>query len=201
MPSTNTSRAKRASGGPQSRTPSTTDAKGESIFDLLIADHRLVAAVFDEMKELLEEDEPDAEECKAALMTIDALLTPHARAEERLVYPAFTEGNEDAEDPVAEGYEEHALVHQLMAQIKELTEVDVGWCAKCKVMMDLVEHHVREEEGEQFKAARKGLDGATAIDLGAQFEAAKMEIAQELGLPAPEELQLPKPKRTAPAKA
>ena len=134
-------------------------------------------------------------------MKIDALLTPHARAEERLLYPAFAEGSAEAQDPVAEGYEEHALVHQLMGQLKELPDVSMEWCAKAKVMMDLVEHHVREEEGEQFKAARKGVDRNEAIDLGAQFEALKMEIAQELGLPAPDELELPKPKRSAPAKA
>ena len=92
-------------------------------------------------------------------------------------------------------------MHLLCAQIKELPEVNREWCAKAKVMMDLVEHHVREEEGEQFTAAREGLSREEALDLGAQFEAAKMEIGQELGLPAPDELELPKPKTRAPAKA
>ena len=157
--------------------------------------------MFDDLEEALEKDEPDSAECLELFATIDALLSPHARAEERLVYPAFAQASEDARDPVAEGVEEHALVHLLIAQIKELPEVNQEWCAKAKVMMDLVEHHVREEEGEQFSAARKGVRKADAIDLGAQFEAAKMEIGKELGLPAPEDLDLPAPKRTAPAKA
>jgi hemerythrin superfamily protein len=187
---------------PRTSSPSRAKAtEPDSIFDLLIADHRQVAAVFDELKEELEADEQDAELCRELLGTIDALLTPHARAEERLVYPAFAEGNEDARDPVAEGYEEHALVHLLMGQLKELPDVDEAWCAKAKVMMDLVEHHVREEEGEQFKEARKGLTRDEAMDLGAQFEAMKMEIGEELGLPPPDELELPTPKRSPPAKA
>jgi hemerythrin superfamily protein len=175
--------------------------EGESIFDLLIADHRLVSAVFDQMKELIEEDEPDRDECLELLVKIDALLTPHARAEELAIYPAFKQANEEAGHTVAEAYEEHALVHQLVGQIKAMPEVGEEWRAKVKVMMDLVEHHVREEEGEQFQAARKGLTRDEAMDLGAQFEAAKMEIAEELGLPSPEELDLPRPKRTPPAKA
>lgn len=201
-----TSRAKHTSStsnGPETRpAAAATSTKGEvAIFDLLMADHRLVAAVFDELKELIEEDEPDAEECLRTFAKIDALLTPHARAEERLIYPAFAEASEEAQDPVAEGFEEHALVHLLCAQIKELPDVNREWCAKAKVMMDLVEHHVREEEGEQFTAAREGLSREEALDLAAQFEAAKMEIGQELGLPPPDELELPRPKTRAPAKA
>lgn len=192
----------------RSKTPAPTSSPSRakatepaSIFDLLVADHRQVAAVFDELKEELEAEEKDGERCLELLGTIDALLTPHARAEERLVYPAFTEGNEQARDPVAEGFEEHALVHLLLGQLKELPEVSEEWCAKAKVMMELVEHHVRDEEGEQFREARKGLDRDEAIDLGAQFEALKMEIGEELGLPSPDTLDLPRPKRTPPAKA
>lgn len=176
-------------------------AEGESIFDLLIADHRQVAAVFDELKDVLDQDEPDAGRCRELFATIDALLTPHARAEEQVIYPAFAELSEDAEDPVAEGVEEHALVHLLVSQLKERPDVDKEWCAKAKVMMDLVEHHVREEEGEQFTAARKGVSKEDALDLGAQFEAAKIMIADEQGLPSPDELDLPAPKRRPPAKA
>lgn len=207
--SSSTKTTKRGSAAPSARSNGQNGQKakaaraeeGERIFDLIIADHRLVSAVFDQLKEAMEEDEPDAERCLDLMATIDALLTPHARAEERLIYPAFAQANEEAEDTVAEAFEEHALVHQLVAQIKELPDVNQEWCAKAKVMMDLVEHHVREEEGEQFQAARKAITRDEAIDLGAQFEAGKMEIAEELGLPSPDQLDLPRPKRSAPAKA
>ena len=175
--------------------------EGERIFDLLIADHRLVSAVFDRLKKAMDADEPDEDMCLELMMTIDALLTPHARAEEQIVYPAFAEASEEANDPVNEAFEEHALVHQLVAQIKALPGVNDEWKAKAKVMMDLVEHHVREEEGEQFQKARKAFTRDEAIDLGAQFEAGKLEIAEELGLPSPDTLDLPRPKRTPPAKA
>jgi hemerythrin superfamily protein len=189
------------SNGQSGRSRAASSEESERIFDLLIADHRLVSAVFDQLKEAIEEDEPDAATCMELLTTIDALLTPHARAEERLIYPAFAQAGDEGKDTVAEAFEEHALVHQLMAEIKALPDVGDEWRAKAKVMMDLVEHHVREEEGEQFEAARKAITREEAIDLGAQFEAGKMEIAEELGLPSPDQLDLPRPKRSAPAKA
>lgn len=180
---------------------SSVNALDVSIFDLLIADHRAVAGVFAELKKEIEADEPDAATCRELFMKVDALLTPHARAEEELVYPAFAAGSDEAQGPVAEGYEEHALVHQLCAQIKELPEVDHVWCAKAKVLMDLVEHHVREEEGEQFTAARKVVSKEEQAALAAEFLAGKERIAAELGLPAPETLELPPPARSKPAAA
>lgn len=178
----------------------TTQAVAASIFELLIADHRAVAGVFEELKSELDKDEPRQETCLDLFGKIDALLTPHARAEEELIYPAFAAG-EEAEDPVAEGFEEHALVRLLCAQIKELSEVDHVWCAKAKVMMDLVDHHVREEENEMFPKARKSVKGEESIALAAEFLAGKERIAQELGLPAPESLELPSPARNQPPKA
>lgn len=171
-----------------------------SIFDLLIADHRAVAGVFEQLKQELEAEAPARKICVELLGKIDALLTPHARAEEELVYPAF-KAREEAKGPVAEGYEEHALVHLLCGQLKAMTEVDDVWCAKAKVLMDLVEHHVREEENEMFPKARKALDTEESVALAAEFLAGKELIAKELGLPAPETLELPPPARTQPAKA
>ncbi len=172
----------------------------DTIFDLLIADHRAVAGVFEQLKAELEADEPDQGTCVELLGKIDALLTPHARAEEELVYPAFTAG-EEAKDSVTEGYEEHALVHQLCGQLKERAEVDDVWCAKAKVLMDLVEHHVREEENEMIPKARKSLQRDESLALASEFLAGKERIAGELGLPPPESLELPPPARTQPAKA
>lgn len=170
----------------------------DTIFDLMIADHRAVAGVFELLKKEIEADEPEADTCRDLLAKIDALLTPHARAEEELIYPAFAIGD-DTESSVAEGYEEHALVHQLCGELKKLREVDHVWCAKAKVLMDLVEHHVREEENELIPAAKKSIKGDEAIALASEFLAGKERIAVELGLPPPESLELPPPTRAKPA--
>lgn len=176
------------------------NAAADSIFDLLVADHRAVAGVFEQLKAQLEQDEADSARCLDLLAKIDALLTPHARAEEELIYPAFSAG-EEARNAVAEGLEEHTLVHQLCGQLKELAEIDGIWRAKAKVLMDLVEHHVREEENEMIPKARKVLDAEESVALASEFLAGKERIAVELGLPPPESLELPPPARSQPAKA
>jgi hemerythrin superfamily protein len=200
--------SQKSSSASASPRPKTSDASlrttsigtAATIFDLLIADHRAVAGVFEQLKKELEAREPAQKICVELLGKIDALLTPHARAEEELVYPAF-KAREEANHPVAEGYEEHALVHLLCGQLKERSAVDDVWCAKAQVLMDLVEHHVREEENEMFAEARKGLDAEEGVALAAEFLAGKERISEELGLPPPESLELPPPARAQPAKA
>jgi hemerythrin superfamily protein len=193
---------KPSSGGESTRR-SGLNTLADSIFDLLIADHRAVAGVFELLKAELEGDEPREDTCLELFAKIDALLTPHARAEEELVYPAFTasENAEDAREAVAEAFEEHALVHQVCGELKELPNFDDVWCAKAKVLMDLVEHHVREEENEMIPAARKLVHKEEALALASEFLAAKERIAADLGLPPPESLELPPPTSHQPAKA
>lgn len=186
----------RGSSPPSTRAKATAD----SIFDLLVADHRAVAGVFEKLKAELEQEAADSARCLELLAQIDALLTPHARAEEELIYPAFATSDE-AKDAVAEGLEEHTLVHQLCGELKELLEVDGVWRAKAKVLMDLIEHHVREEENEMIPAARKLLDAEESAALASEFLAGKERIAVSLGLPSPESLDLPPPTRTQPAEA
>ena len=178
----------------------TTKRAAVSIFDLLIADHRAVAGIFEELRAELGAEAPDQTTCVDLLGKIDALLTPHARAEEELIYPAFA-AVEEAKGAVDEGFEEHVLVHQLCEELKALPAVDDIWCAKARVMMDLVEHHVREEENEMIPKAKKELRSDEAVGLAAEFIAGKDRISRELGLPAPETLELPPPTTKQPARA
>ena len=53
-----------------------------------------------------------------------------------------------------EGYEEHHVVDLLMGELERLRR-DETWGAKAKVMKENIEHHIEEEEGEMFKAARQ----------------------------------------------
>jgi hemerythrin-like domain-containing protein len=144
----------------------------ENIFEILIREHREVAALFDKLRPAIEAESTDEEECLDLFAQIDAALSPHARGEEAAVYPAFA-AVEDASLTVAEANEEHALVHQLLGQLRDTDEVDEVWRARAKVLMDLVEHHVEEEEGPTFKKARKGLSKDEARALAAEYLAAK----------------------------
>jgi hemerythrin-like domain-containing protein len=143
---------------------------------LLKQDHDNVDAMFkkyDRMK--------DGDERKAALREqICAELTVHATVEEELFYPSlktlFEEGGKDkAVDLIEEADVEHASLKWLIEQLQSGDQSDEGMVdARVKVLSEYVKHHVEEEEGEIFKAARKvDLD---LVELGARIEARKGEL-------------------------
>ena len=45
----------------------------------------------------------------------------------------------------------------MAAEICKMDENDKMWIPKVKVLSDMIDHHVEEEEGEVFKAAKKVL--------------------------------------------
>ena len=59
---------------------------------------------------------------------------------------------------------------------------DETWGAKAKVMKENIEHHIEEEEGEMFKAARQVFDRAELEDLGRRMAQRKQEAQKELGM-------------------
>src|SRR4051812_37744408 len=73
-------------------------------------------------------------------------LTVHAAIEERIVYPAFRKAMSDSH-AINEAYEEHHLAHVLLQALKRLAFSET-FDAKIQVLKELIQHHVKEEEGE-----------------------------------------------------
>ena len=61
---------------------------------------------------------------------------------------------------MAEGYEEHHVVDGLMGELKAMQPGSEQYEAKLKVLMENVEHHIEEEEGEMFPSAQRTLGDA-----------------------------------------
>ena len=84
----------------------------------------------------------------------------HAQLEEEIFYPAC-EGKVD-EDLLSEAYVEHDSAKVLIAEIEAGGPDDEFYDAKVKVLSEMIEHHVEEEEKRvegMFAQARKaGLD-------------------------------------------
>jgi len=59
------------------------------------------------------------------------------------------------EDLVDEAVVEHASAKDLIAQIISMEPTDDLYDAKVKVLGELIDHHVKEEEEEMFPKARK----------------------------------------------
>jgi hemerythrin HHE cation binding domain-containing protein len=129
-----------------------------------------------ELKKHLESGEDTTERAIKAraeiLDTVSTLLMAHERIEEEIFYPALKE-HPNAKDLVLEGYQEHHVFDVLVDELQDLVENDERWGAKFKVLKENIEHHVKEEEGEMFAAARKVFSEQELEELGERMERMK----------------------------
>ncbi len=146
-------------------------AEGQDAIALLTEDHENVKAMFEQYEGL--GDRAMASKKKLATQ-ICTELTKHATAEEEIFYPAVRAAGKDKEDLVDEATVEHASAKDLIAQIMSMEASEDLFDAKVKVLSELIEHHVKEEEEEMFPKARAAkLDLET---LGQQIAQRKAEI-------------------------
>ena len=149
--------------------PADAQTRTQDAVKLLMADHKEVKSLFKEF----EKAESSAE--KAELVaTICKELEVHMQIEEEIFYPAVKQALQDHE-LVPEGEVEHASVKELIAQVKGVKPDGETYDARVKVMGELIEHHVKDEETEMFPAAKK-----TKLDLdalGARMSARKQELS------------------------
>jgi hemerythrin-like domain-containing protein len=110
---------------------------------------------------------------------IKAELTVHEVIEEEIFYPTLKQ-HPRAKEIVLEGFEEHDVVDRLMSDLEDLPVDDETWGPKAKVMIENVEHHIEEEEGDMFTKARQVLDRQELIDLGEVMARRKEEAQREL---------------------
>jgi hemerythrin-like domain-containing protein len=83
-------------------------------------------------------------------------LKMHTQIEEEIFYPAVAEiGSQKAREMTMEAFEEHHVVDLVLAELPKVDPEDERFEAKMTVLMELVEHHVEEEDKEMFKLAQK----------------------------------------------
>ena len=146
---------------------------------LLEEDHKKVKRLLTELESTTERGVQTRERLFA---TIKGELTVHEIIEEEIFYPEL-KAHPKAEDIVLEGFQEHHVVDRLMGELERLDVNDDTWGAKAKVMQENIEHHIEEEEGAMFKAARQVFDKAELDDLGQRMSARKEQAKSELNIP------------------
>jgi hemerythrin-like domain-containing protein len=99
-------------------------------------------------------------------------LKPHMSGEEKYLYPPIKKAGEPKEENalmIDEAFEEHKWAKALAAEICKMDENDEMWLPKVKVLSDMIDHHVEEEEGEVFKAAKKVLSKEKEEEILTQY--------------------------------
>ena len=139
------------------------------IMQVLKKDHEEVRAL---LKQLTGTTGRAAKKRDQLFAKIKTALQAHSHAEDRVFYQPMMEHGE-AEDAVMKAEVEHKLVESLLTELDREPKADKRWLAKCTVLMELVEHHVKEEEREMFKLARKAFDKNELERMGEEMMAEK----------------------------
>lgn len=138
-------------------------------------DHEDVRDLFDQYEELVENEGSESDK-QAIAQQICTTLTAHATVEEELFYPAARDALKE-DDLIDEAVVEHAGAKDLIAQLESMEAGDDLYDAKVKVLGELIDHHVEEEEGEMFPKMRNaGLDLQV---LGVAIASRKEELLAE----------------------
>lgn len=142
---------------------------------LLKEDHKRVKALFEQVEEL--GDRASAQR-KKLFQKIDKELTVHTKIEETVFYPEFRRRASDSEErnEVLEAYEEHKIAKTLIAELEDLDPKDETYKPKLRVLKEMVNHHVKEEEREMFKMTRELFDKQELEELGERLAEAKKQL-------------------------
>lgn len=122
------------------------------ILDTLAEEHEVVAAFLQELV-----DGKSSAQRASTLKQIKKNLIPHARAEENVLYNALLRvKKKDTKTDAEEGFVEHSLIDVLLKTLTGMRDkMSPRFGATAKVLMEVVTHHVREEEDDLFSDAKK----------------------------------------------
>lgn len=153
------------------------------VIELILEDHKPLKKLIEVMK-----GDAELEEKFLAFEEFAPLLTMHAKPEEESVY-VFMKDNEDSREEGFEGDVEHGLADQLVEEIKRTKDEDL-WMARVKVLAELVEHHIEEEEDELLPKFKENSSKEDRLELAREFVELKQVLAKQGGEDSPSEVTL-----------
>lgn len=109
-------------------------------------------------------------------------LLPHLKAEQEILYRQLETGKEEESRKFGhEGTSEHRMVEQLVDKMMGMDDtMSDKWTAELKVLQDLVEHHVGEEESTGFSCARSEFDKERLEAMSREFQTRKAQIGTKV---------------------
>ena len=128
-------------------------------------EHEELAELF---KKLDKTSEKSPDKRMELFKALDFKLSPHAEAEENVLYSRLKQEMKKPSD-VLEAYEEHNLAKLLLSELRLLDPRDEKWGAKCTVLSELIEHHVEQEESALFKDAKQCFDSRELESMAGEY--------------------------------
>ena len=152
---------------------SDTDVESPDILDTLKKEH-------DEVKQLLEKlsDAETAVQRRNLVQKIKAALVPHTKAEEKVVYDAVIAlRDKDAQKDGHEGYLEHEWAAKTLRRLEAISNAtSPEHKAAGKVLKELVEHHIEEEETNVWADVKEHFSDDDRRKMNVMFFSAKRRV-------------------------
>lgn len=144
------------------------------IYEALKKDHDKLKGILSQLVELNDEDEETREQL---IHQVRDELVPHSRAEESVFYNSLR-SIESAKDIALHGFEEHMEAEALLRTLQLKDKVSADWRTTATKLKDTIEHHVQEEEGKIFNAAKQLFTEQEAEMMCEAFEKLKPEVRE-----------------------
>lgn len=139
--------------------------------ELLKTQHRQVEQLFGKI------ESSEGEEMATHFFELADAFLVHSHLEEEIFYPAAFEDR--TEDELREAVEEHLQAKRLIADMLDLDWSDEQWIAKCSVLKEDIQHHVKEEENTLFPLVQKDMTKKRLADLGKEMSERAQALKSE----------------------
>lgn len=147
----------------------------QSAIELLKDDHQKVKDLLEQLTETTERAQKKRQDL---LEKIEKELRVHTQIEEEIFYPAFRD-SDGAEHKTMfyEAMEEHRAVEKLVVpDLKKTNPTSKEFAGRAKVLRELVEHHIKDEEDEMFPEAERSMTSEQLADLGEKMETRRQKL-------------------------
>lgn len=145
--------------------------KNLDIIKLILKDHQYLKNLI----RVLVSDNADFRKKSKTFSEFAPLLIAHAKPEEQSLYVHLKE-TKTLREHGFEGDVEHHIVDQLLNSILGTRDQD-EWQAKVKVLAELLQHHIDEEENDLLPLCREELTLHERIEVGREFLQIKQRLA------------------------
>ncbi len=134
----------------------------------------------DEVKQLLADlqDADTAAQRRRLVKEIKAALVPHTKAEEKVVYDAVIRlRDKEAQIDGHEGYLEHEWASKTLQRLEAIANTtSPEHRATAKVLKELVEHHIQEEENQVWADVKQHFSDNQRARMNIAFLNAKARV-------------------------
>jgi hemerythrin superfamily protein len=146
----------------------------KDVVSLILEDHKPLKKLILILKDL----EASMKEKRPAFKEFSSALTLHSKAEEESLY-VFMKNIKDMRIEALEGDKEHSIADELIKEIEEISSGDDNelWESKVKVLAELVDHHIKEEESDILKQVKKTFDAHERAQIGEVYKQLLVEFS------------------------